>query len=199
MEDVPPRDPSEPQPSPAPSPAPSDVTALYDAHAGLVWKHLHRLGVRTADVPDLLQEVFLVVHRRWDEVRRDVPIEPFLWGISAGLAANYRRRAFRKLEVLGTETDTRASDDDPERALDRSRTRARIEAALDTLSPEARAVFVMFELEALSGAEIARLLGVPIGTVHSRLHGARRDLQRALAGLSPNTPDDTPKEGRRST
>ena len=179
--------------------SPSGVAALYDAHAELVWKHLHRLGVRTADVPDLLQEVFLVVHRKESEVRSDVPIEPFLWGIAAGLAANYRRRAFRRLEVLGTETEASVDDDDPERALDRSRARARIEAALDALSPESRAVFVMFELEALSGAEIARLLGVPIGTVHSRLHTARRELQRALTGLSPSAPNDDRSEGRRST
>ncbi len=187
---APPRDPTE-----LPS---RSVSALYDAHAELVWKHLHRLGVRSADVPDLLQEVFLVVHRRWSEVRTDAPIEPFLWGISAGLAANYRRRAFRRLEVLGTDAEGHL-EDDPERALDRSRTRARIEAALDALSPESRAVFVMFELEALSGAEIARLLGVPIGTVHSRLHTARRELQRALTGLAPSASSDDRSEGGRST
>ncbi len=172
----------------APSRPPSDLAALYDAHAELVWRHLHRLGVRSADVPDLLQEVFLVLHRRWSEVRRDAPIEPLLWGISAGLAANYRRRAFRRLEVLGVEAEQR-TDEDPERALSRRRARARIEAALEQLEPEKRAVFVMFELEALSGQEIARLLGVPVGTIHSRLFGARKELQRALATLLDDASD----------
>jgi RNA polymerase sigma-70 factor (ECF subfamily) len=172
----------------APPDPQAELARLYDAHAELVWKHLHRLGVRSADVPDLLQEVFLVLQRRWSEVRRDEPIEPLLWGIAAGLAANYRRRAFRRLEVLGASTESEPhaprSEDDPERALDRRRTRARIEAALAALAPEHRAVFVMFELEALSGQEIARLLGVPVGTVHSRLFQARKELQRALASLA---------------
>lgn len=176
----------------APPRPPSELAALYDAHAELVWKHLHRLGVRSADVPDLLQEVFLVLHRRWDEVD-DRPIEPLLWGISAGLAANYRRRAFRRLEVLGEPSEPRDGDD-PERALTRGRTRARIEAALDALEPDKRAVFVMFELEALAGGEIARLLGVPIGTVHSRLFAARKELQRALATLR-----EEPTDARRPT
>lgn len=177
----------------APPDPQAELARLYDAHAELVWKHLHRLGVRSADVPDLLQEVFLVLHRRWCEVRRDQPIEPLLWGIAAGLAANYRRRAFRRLEVLGMpaeEPPGPTSESDPERALDRRRTRARIEAALAALAPEQRAVFVMFELEALSGQEIARLVGIPVGTVHSRLFQARKELQRALASLAEVTRGD---------
>ena len=158
---------------------PHDLTALYDAHAELVWRHLHRLGVRSADVPDLLQEVFLVVHRRRGELRAGAPVGPFLYGVAAGLASNYRRRAFRRLEVLGSELEAH-DDEDPERELVRSRQRRRIEDALDALEPDKRAVFVMFELEAMSGKEIATALGVPIGTVHSRLHAARRELAARL-------------------
>jgi RNA polymerase sigma-70 factor (ECF subfamily) len=178
----------------APSRTHPELGALYDAHAELVWKHLHRLGVRSADVPDLLHEVFLVLHRRFDEVRSDAPIEPLLWGIAAGLAANYRRRAFRRLEVLGTETEASARDEhDPERALTRARAQRRIEAALAELDPDKRAVFVMFELEALGGQEIARLTGVPVGTVHSRLFAARKELQRALSSLVEESRDDAPR------
>ena len=166
--------------------SPHDLTALYDAHAELVWKHLHRLGVRSADVPDLLQEVFLVVHRRASELRAGAPVGPFLFGVAAGLASNYRRRAFRRLEVLGTDVEVADSEraEDPERALARSRQRRRIEDALDALEPDKRVVFVMFELEAMSGKDIAAALGVPVGTVHSRLHAARRELAATLAAES---------------
>jgi len=65
------------------------VGALYDRHAEVVFRNLHRLGVRAADVPDLLQETFLVVHRRWVDYDPNRPIEGWLWGIAAGLARNF--------------------------------------------------------------------------------------------------------------
>lgn len=158
--------------------APPSITALYDAHAELVWRCLHRLGVRTADVPDLLQEVFLVVHRRRDELDAR-PIEPFLWGIAVGLVRNYRRKAFRRHEVARDVPDA-TSDASPERDLFRAEERRAVERALEALDPDKRAVFVMYELEGLSGQDIAAALEVPLGTVHSRLHSARRELRAAL-------------------
>jgi RNA polymerase sigma-70 factor, ECF subfamily len=155
------------------------IAALYDAHADGVWKSLHRLGVRAADVPDLLQEVFFVLHRRRDELDPSRPIEPLLWGIALGLARNYRRRAFRRLEVAG-DTDAGPAASDPEADLIAARQRRSAERALDELEPEKRAVFVMFELEGLSGQAIASALGVPVGTVHSRLHAARAALTAAV-------------------
>ena len=157
-----------------------DVGALYAAHAEHVWRCLHRLGVRDADLPDLLHEVFLVVHRRaadYDPLR---PVGAWLWGICVGLAQNYRRRAFRRVERL-VDAPEGATERDAEGALDASRRVARGRAALDALDPERRAVFVMFEMEAMSGREIAELLAVPIGTVHSRLHSARAAIAAALA------------------
>lgn len=154
------------------------LTALYDAHADRVWAMLHRLGVRTADVPDLLQEVFLVAHRRWDEVG-DRPLAPFLWGVAVGLVRNHRRKAHRRYEVQDDGSE-RVASGDPERALLESRRRRALEAALNALDPEKRAVFVMFELEGLSGQAIAAEVGAPIGTVHSRLHHARAALRAAL-------------------
>ena len=171
---------------------PIDVAALYDAHAELVWKALHRFGVASADAPDLMQEVFLVAHRRRAEIDGSRPLEPFLWGIALGLARNYRRRAFRRHEELSDGADLEVGGDD---ALERRELRRRIARALDALEPEKRAVFVMFEIEGLSGAAIAALEGVPVGTVHSRLSAARRELS---ALLSDDEREGTPV-ARRST
>lgn len=159
-----------------------DVAEVYDAHADFVWRSLHRLGVRTADLPDLLQEVFVVVHRRRADYRPERPIRGWLWGISVGLARNYRRRAHRNAERLRGRVPERPSQDDPQGALDARRRRERGRRMLESLDPEKRAVFVMFEVEGLSGHRIAQLLDVPLGTVHSRLHAARRALTEALAG-----------------
>jgi len=153
------------------------VGALYDRHAEVVFRNLHRLGVRAADVPDLLQETFLVVHRRWVDYDPNLPIEGWLWGIAAGLARNYRKRAFRRTETGQAEGHSATT---PEEELQRARQRRDIEDAIDALDPEKRAVFTMFEIEGLSGKSISESLGVPIGTVHSRLFAARKELAAAL-------------------
>lgn len=156
-----------------------DVGATYDAHAEFVWRALHRMGVSPEDVADLLQEVFVVVHRRQADYDPARPIRGWLWGIALGLARNYRRKVARSLERPEERPATLVIDD-PERALRRRRRRERGQRILAELDPEKRAVFVMFEVEGLSGREIARLLDLPIGTVHSRLHAARRALAAAL-------------------
>jgi RNA polymerase sigma-70 factor, ECF subfamily len=169
------------------------LTALYDAHAERVWAILHRLGVRPEDIPDLLQEVFLVVHRRHDELG-DRPLAPFLWGVAAGLVRNHRRKAHRRYEIQGDGAE-HASPGDPERALIDARRRRALGDALGALDPEKRAVFVMFELEGLSGQAIAAEVGVPIGTVHSRLHHARAALRAALtASLGDDAHERTGSE-----
>ncbi len=156
-----------------------DVGAAYDAHGEHVWRSLHRLGVRAADLPDLTQEVFLVVHRRRAEFDAGRSMRGWLWGICVGIAQNHRRRAFRHAERLGDPPE-RGMGGDAEADLDTHRRAERGRQALSELDPERRAVFVMFEVEGMSGRAIADALGVPIGTVHSRLHAARAELARAL-------------------
>jgi RNA polymerase sigma-70 factor (ECF subfamily) len=73
------------------------------------------------------------------------------------------------------------SSETPEDALTRARQRRDIQAAIDALEPEKRAVFVMFEMEGMSGQDIAAALGIPVGTVHSRLFAARKELTLTLA------------------
>ena len=159
-----------------------DVAAVYDAEAELVWRSLHRLGVREADLPDLLQEAFVVAHRKRADYDPTRPLGAWLFGICLGLARNYHRKMFRRVETLPGRVPDRGDADDPERALDTSERRERGLRILSALEPEKRAVFVMFEVEGLSGRAIAELLDVPVGTVHSRLYAARRALAAALEG-----------------
>lgn len=156
-----------------------DVAEVYAHHAEHAWRCLHRLGVRSADLPDLLQEVFVVVHRRrreWD----GRSMRAWLWGISVGLARNYHRRAHRRTERLTGELREVRGEGDPESELTTRRAREHGERLLAALDPEKRAIFVMFEVEGMSGKQIADQLGVPLGTVHSRLYAARRELEQAL-------------------
>lgn len=160
-----------------------DVEAVYAEHAGFVWRTLQRLGAIEADLPDLFQEVFLVLHRRRDELVDDGQVRGLLFGIAVGLVRNHRRRSTRWRDRLTSWLGWGSQSPDPQEALDASRRRSRGMLAFSRLDPEKRAVFVMFELEGLSGQQIAATLGIPLGTVHSRLYAARRQLQQEILGV----------------
>jgi len=158
-----------------------DVQAAYREHAEFVWRSLQRLGVPHADLEDLTQEVFLVAHRRHASYDRQARLTTWLFGIALRVAKRHRRRpwfARERPEASGTREPEHAFT--PERALEQIQAQQALVRALGTLRPECCAVFVMFELEELALRDIAVLMGTPIGTACSRLHAARKDLERAL-------------------
>jgi RNA polymerase sigma-70 factor (ECF subfamily) len=165
-----------------------DVRAIHEAHADFVWASLQRLGVRDADLEDCLQEVFIVVHRRLDSYDGTSKVTTWLFGIAMRVAAAHRRRAHVRRE-RATEHDDLPEDPDAEHPMAadevaaRNQARKRLEEILDSMDLERRAVFVMFEVEELSCEDIAAMVGVPVGTVYSRLHKARKEFQTALARL----------------
>ena len=163
------------------APAPS-LESLYRDHADFVWASLHRLGVREADLPDQLQEVFVVVHRRLDSYDGTSKPTTWLFGICLRVAAAHRRRAHVRYEApsdaLGDHGSQAASPEDHALARD---AHERLEALLDAMDLERRTVLVMFEIEEIPCREISTLLGIPIGTVHSRLHAARKEFAGLLA------------------
>lgn len=162
-----------------------DVARLYREHAAFVWASLQRMGVRTPDLEDVLQEVFLVVHGRIATFDGSSKETTWLFGICMRVASAYRRRGFRRKETcvaVPPEPDDRTVDS-PEEDLATRESRRRLEALLDELDVDRRAVFVMFEIEERPCDEIARLFDVPVGTIYSRLHAARKDFQKALARM----------------
>jgi RNA polymerase sigma-70 factor (ECF subfamily) len=159
-----------------------DVTDVYAANADFVWATLHRLGVVEADLPDVFQEVFVVVHRRRSSFDASSKITTWLFGICVRCVKGWRRRAHRRREVA-SETPDQASSESPEADASRGQARVRLARVLDALDPERRVVFVMYELEELSTDEIARILDIPRGTVHSRLFHARREFEKAVQRL----------------
>ena len=172
-----------------------DLSAIYGERAEFVWLTLQRLGVRDADLEDVAHDVFLIAHRKLASYDGTARVTTWLFGICLRVAANYRRRAHVRLErpMGGAETYERVADSTPpEEILGLREARLRLSAVLDRIDLTKRAVFVMFEVEGLSCAEIATQMGVPLGTVYSRLHGARRAFAEALAGEGSKT-----RRGRR--
>jgi RNA polymerase sigma-70 factor, ECF subfamily len=165
----------------APKPGGLHVTDVHAEHADRVWRTLQRLGVRDADLEDQLQEVFVVVHRHLASFDGRVALSSWLFGISKRVAASYRRRAHvrreRPTEPMPETTDSAAG---PEDALAAHQAREALDAVLDDLDLDKRAVFVMFELDEMSCEQIAGELGIPLGTVYSRLSSARKAFQKAV-------------------
>jgi len=159
-----------------------DVTALHAAHADFVWATLQRFGVRDADLEDAMQETFVVVHRRLDTWDRTSKITTWLFGVAMRVAAAFRRKAHVRRERATEGVGEMDADPglSPEDLAARREARRKLEAILDELDLERRAVFVMFEIEEMSCDEIAGVLGVPVGTVYSRLHKARKEFAAAM-------------------
>ena len=163
--------------------APLDVRSVYREHARFVWLSLQRLGIHVSDLDDVAQDVFVIVHKRLRTFDRRSRLTTWLFGICMRVAANYRRRRRWSHEVLsgGLEDERPSALAAADDILVRREQREIAEMALNRLEMAKRATFVMFEIESLSCLEIAELMNVPVGTVYSRLHSARKQLEKNLA------------------
>ena len=165
------------------------IRTIYEEHARFVWLSLQRLGVRHADLDDLAHDVFVVAHRRLDSFDGTSRMTTWLFGICMRVAANYRRRRQNSSEIpTGLSGRNKPATVVPvDELLVLREQRLLAETVLDQLVLGQRAVFVMYEIEALPCAEIADLLGLPIGTVYSRLHAARKQIEKLVSLMRPET------------
>jgi RNA polymerase sigma-70 factor (ECF subfamily) len=150
---------------------------LYDRYHEPVRRFVARATSDADDVDDLVQATFLEAARSAGRYDGRPCCRPWLIGIAAHLLRRRRQSFGRFLAVLSSLRATRATSADPRRAL---QARGDVEKALDRISAAKRIALLMAEVEGLSCAEIAAALGIPIGTVWTRLHAARRELRRAL-------------------
>ena len=153
---------------------------VYAAEVAFVWRSLRRLGVHERDVEDTCQEAFLVAHRHFEGFTGG-SIRAWLFAIARRVAADYRKRAHVRREVLEPELLERGAPEEQTRALDERRARTLLDEILDTLDEDKRSVFVLFELEGCPMAEVAQVLECPVQTAYARLYAAREAIERAIA------------------
>ena len=167
---------------------------LYDREFDFIWRSLRRLGVPNDDLPDAVQEVFLVVHRKLASFEGRAKVTTWLFKIALRVARDRRRRAHVRNELSGCDAIDVAVDprEDATCLLERRDDLALFDAALEGLDLDQRAVFTLFELEGLSGPAIAELLEIPLGTTYSRLRlgrsAFREHLKRQAARLGLSVP-----------
>jgi RNA polymerase sigma-70 factor (ECF subfamily) len=147
-----------------------------------LWRLVARLGVAGHSIDDVVQETFIAASRRRADIR-DGQERRFLMGTAVRLSSNFRQRAHVRREVNdGERLELEASAvPDAERLLIEKHFRSLLDAALASLPDAHREVFVLYELEGFSTPEIAEILGVPLGTVASRLARARSSFSKAAA------------------
>ena len=160
-----------------------DSETLFSRYAQFVASFLYRQGARGADIEDLVQEVFLTAHRKGGY--RAGPASPTTFLAHLALEANLKRRRGesrwqRSQSADASQAIVGGGPSSPSDTFAARESARRLQAALDEMEPGHRAVFILFELEGEPCDSIAAGLGVPIGTVYSRLHAARRAFRESV-------------------
>jgi RNA polymerase sigma-70 factor (ECF subfamily) len=156
---------------------------VVDHHLDFVARVLRNLGTPDGDVDDAVQKTFMVLSDRLDRVRPGAE-KAFLFQTAANVAAHVRRTLARRREVAEDRAPERPEEvPSPEALADRSRARTLLDQVLAALDDDARAVFVLYEIEEMTMAEIATALDLAPGTVASRLRRARGQFKDAVRRL----------------
>jgi RNA polymerase sigma-70 factor (ECF subfamily) len=159
------------------------LRAMVDGHIEFVARVLRNAGTPQSEIDDQVQRTFIVAARRLDDVRLGSE-KSFLFRIALNLAAHMRRTLARRREVPGDHAPERVESlATPEHLTDRKRMRELLDRVLDQMDGNLRDVFVLHEFEELNMSEIATVLGIPRGTVASRLRRARAEFRARVGAL----------------
>jgi len=160
---------------------------LYDRYQRDVRQFLVR-AVGRADADDVLHETFLLAARIAERYDGRTCARPFLIGIAAKRVRQRRRSAARLADGLRglAEQVARWARHTPEDAASDTERMREFDLALARLSDDKRLVFLMIEREGMSGEQVSEALGVPVATVWTRLHYARKELRDALGRRDPS-------------
>jgi RNA polymerase sigma-70 factor (ECF subfamily) len=178
---------------------PERFAELFDRHAARIHRYVaRRLGRDTAG--DLVAETFLAAfgnRHRYDPGVADA--RPWLFGIATNLIGQHRRDEVRRYRLRLALPAEPTEDSPAERVaagVSAQAVRGRLAEAVATLAAGDRDVLLLIAWEQFSYAEVAAALGIPVGTVRSRLNRARSQVRAALGGTNPTDAFDPPHEER---
>ncbi len=176
---------------------PAEFAAIFDRHFDAIHRYLaRRVGSVLAD--DLASEAFTIafdIRGRYDVSRPNA--RPWLFGIATNLVRHHRRGEVRRLKAyarLDRASETGADPDGIADRLDAARAATALGDALSRIPARDRDALLLFAWADLRYEEIAAALGIPVGTVRSRLHRARRRLRELLAASGQSMVDETRTE-----
>lgn len=155
---------------------------LFERHEPMLRRYFGRLGIAASDADDLIQAVFLEVMRAAERYDSRYSVKSWLCGIATIMARRHHRSLGRLTArlVIWAGIESRDAVPTPCDIVEHDRAGRALWRAIEGLPVKKREVFVLVTLEGLSGEEAARALGVPLKTVWTRLHYARRELRATL-------------------
>ncbi len=160
---------------------------LVARHQDRLFNTVLRLVDNAEDARDVVQEAFLHAYQSLHTFKGDSLFFTWLYRIAFNTAISSRRKKRIVLSIQPAGDDGNAIDpldpaesNRPGHALEMAEEERQVHAALARLSPEHRAVLVMKDMEGMKYEDMAEILGVPIGTIRSRLHRARLEMRDLL-------------------
>lgn len=173
-----------------PSPGAADVAQLYRANADTVARWVARLGGPLIDVEDAVQEVFMIAQRRRPTLEGPARITTWLYRVTVKVVSHRRRKDRIRSWLVGSAVEAASqrgaqAGSSPIEDLEARERAALVYRVLDRLSEKQRAMIVLFEMEGLSGEEIATLYGARPSTVWVWLHRARAAFLARLMECDP--------------
>jgi RNA polymerase sigma-70 factor (ECF subfamily) len=156
---------------------------IYDAYFGFVWRYAANHRVPPMALDDVVQEVFVVVYSRLSSFEGRSSLRTWLAGIAHNVVRAYLRKPGNRAagEHIENEEQIRAEACSPAEALERKAAVELLDEMLDKMTELQREVFILYEIEQLSGAEIAEVLGVNENTLRTRLLAARKVFNAGVA------------------
>jgi RNA polymerase sigma factor (sigma-70 family) len=167
--------------SPPAAPRFTDCTRAFEVEFDYLHRRVQRLGVWASDAEDLVQDVFVVMWRRWGDYQQERPLRPWMLGIANHLAGRHKQRRLR--EVFATPPETVDEGPLAEERLASAATRTLVLQALAGLPAKHRGVLVMHELEGVTVAELSKRLRLPLPTAYTRVRRARLALAAQISRL----------------
>jgi len=159
---------------------------LYDAYAPAVTSWARRLAGPTADIEDMVHDVFVVALRRGFTFQGNATVKTWLFRITHRVVRNRIRRTFTRGRLLRRREEEIAGDLPapltPHQEVERREEHQRLYRALDRLPEHHRTAVILYDIEGLSSNEVAELTGASVGTVWVWLHRARIKLHAYLTG-----------------
>jgi len=161
---------------------------IHDAYYGFVWRYAANRRVPPMAIDDVVQEVFVVVYHRLASFEGRSSLKTWLAGIAYNVVRSYVRKPGNRStgDYLDEELQLLAPGASPAETLERKAALELLDRLLDKMSDIQREVFILNEIEQLSGVEIAEVLGINENTVRTRLLAARKVFNAGVARARAN-------------
>jgi RNA polymerase sigma-70 factor (ECF subfamily) len=158
---------------------------IYQRYFDFVWSSSLRLGVSSAAIDDVVQEIFMVIHSKFQTLRQPASVRSWIYGIVRRTVSDHRRSQHRRAHWTGAlALEMMLEQRRSLTPLDLKEQSEKVEllfSLLHEIAEPKREVFMLSELDEMSVPEIADALQIPLNTAYSRLRAARRAFEEALS------------------